>query len=140
MTERHPQHGEFAWTQLLTAAPEEASAFYQALLGWTAQASELEGVEQVVMFNGGQPVASILGVPEAAGEAMPHWHPHLNVDDVDRRVRLAEELGGRVVVEPGDIVGLGRLAVIQDPTGAVLTLVAPLAEEPVPDAVDVDGD
>lgn len=133
--DRHT-HGTFGWNQLLTTAPEEAAAFYQALLGWTAEAGELEGVEQHLLFNGDQPVASILGVPGDAGDAMPHWHPHLNVDDVDRRVALARELGGRVVVEPGDIPAFGRLAVIQDPTGAVLTLVGPELAEVSPDDDD----
>lgn len=140
MGDQGHKHGFFGWCQLLTAAPAEAAAFYQSLLGWTARTDDLDGVSQQLMFNGDQPVASILGVPAEVGEAMPHWHPHLAVDDVDRRVALAEQLGGRVVVEPGDIAGLGRLAVIQDPTGAVLTLVSPLADAPVPDAVDVDGD
>lgn len=140
MGEQGHKHGFFGWNQLLTAAPAEASAFYQALLGWTARDGELEGMEMQLLFNGDEPVASILGVPPEAGDAMPHWHPHLTVDNVDRRVQLAAQLGGRVIVEPGDIAGLGRLAVIQDPTGAVLTLVSPLDDEPVPDAVDVDGD
>jgi len=149
MADQHRQHGIFSWNQLLTSAPAEAAAFYQALLGWRAEVSELEGVEQHLLFNDGQPVASILGVPGDADQAMPHWHPHLSVDDVDQRVVLAAELGGRVIVEPGDFPGVGRLAVIQDPTGAVLTLVSALADDDaddlelddvVPDAVDIDGD
>lgn len=124
--DRH-QHGRFGWTQLLTTAPAEAAAFYQALLGWQVRSGDLEGVEQHLLLQDGEPVASILGVPGDAAEALPHWHPHLNVDDVDQRVALACDLGGRTVVEPGDIPGFGRLAVIQDPTGAVLTLVGPLA-------------
>lgn len=140
MADKCQQHGFFSWNQLLTSAPAEAAAFYQGLLGWTVEVGELEGVEQHLLFSGDQPVASILGVPGEAGEAMPHWHPHLTVDDVDKRAALACELGGRVIVEPGDIPGVGRLAVIQDPTGAVLTLISVCADEPVPDAVDVDGD
>lgn len=141
MGDLRQKHGSFGWHQLLTTAPRQAVAFYEALLGWRAESGGLEGVEQHLMFNGDQPVASILGVPDDVEGAMPHWHPHLAVDDVDRRVALAVELGGRVVVEPADIEGLGRLAVIQDPAGAVLTLVGvPLASDPVPDAADIDGD
>ncbi len=124
--DRHPHpHGRFGWNQLLTAAPAEAAAFYQALLGWQVESGSLEGAEQHTLLQDGEPVASILGIPGDVGEALPHWHPHLNVDDVDARVALACELGARVVVEPGDIAAFGRLAVIQDPTGAVLTLVGP---------------
>jgi predicted enzyme related to lactoylglutathione lyase len=140
MGEQGHQHGVFAWHQLLTTAPAEAAAFYQGLLGWTAHLGERQGVEQHTLFNGDRPVASILGVPAETGEAMPHWHPHLSVDDVDKRAQLAEQLGGRVVVEPMDIPGQGRLAVIQDPGGAVLTLVSAPDADDVPDAADVDGD
>lgn len=138
--ERH-QHGFFHSHQLLTTAPNEAVAFYRALFGWRGQALEQDGVEQHLMFNGDQPVATILGVPDDVDGAMPHWHPHMGVDDVDACTARAVELGGRVVVEPADIEGLGRLAVIQDPAGAVLTLVGlPRDDEQVPDAGDIDGD
>lgn len=140
MGEQGHQHGVFGWHQLLTTAPAEAVAFYQGLLGWTARVGDLSGLEQHTLYNGDRAVASILGVPADDGGAMPHWHPHLCVDDVDKRVQLAEELGGRVVVEPVDIPGQGRLAVIQDPSGAVLTLVSQVDDDGVPDAVDVDGD
>lgn len=125
-------HGTFGWSQLLTTAPAEAAAFYQALLGWTVERETLEGVEQLLMFNGDEAVASILGMPGQSMEAMSHWHPHLNVDDVDLCVERALELGGRMVVPPGDIPDLGRLSVIQDPTGAVITLVGPF-QEPLED-------
>jgi predicted enzyme related to lactoylglutathione lyase len=134
------KHGSFGWNQLLTPAPAEAAAFYGDLLGWTARADDFDGVERQLMFNGDQPVASILGVPAEVEDALPHWHPHLTVDDVDRRAALAEELGGRVVVAPVDMPGIGRLAVIQDPAGAILTLVGPALDDDIPDAADVDGD
>lgn len=141
MADQRHRHGVFSGTQLLTTAPAEAAAFYRALLGWTTEVGELEGVEHHRMFNHGEAVASILGVPAEEGvDGTAHWHPQLAVDDVDSLVRLAEELGGRVVVPPGDIPELGRLAVIQDPGGAVLTLVGAAAPDAVPDAVDVDGD
>lgn len=141
MSDSGHKTGFFGWHQLLTQEPDKAVAFYTALLGWRAEGGEVEGMSHHMLFNGEQAVASVLGVPADTGDALPHWHPHLNVDDVDAALARVEELGGRVVVEPGDIAGLGRLAVIQDPSGAVLTLVSPLDEdEIVPDAADVDGD
>ena len=133
--------GFFGWHQLLTPQPEVALAFYQSLLGWEVESGEVEGLAHHTLFNGDAPVASILAAPDEAGEAMPHWHPHLNVGDMDDCLDRVEELGGRVIVEPGDIPGLGLLAVIQDPTGAVLTLISQEGtDDVVPDAVDVDGD
>ena len=47
--------------------------------------------------------------------------------NVDATAALAKQLGGRVYVEPVDVPGMGRFAVIADPHGAVLSLCA-LAE------------
>lgn len=148
MSDSGHRTGFFGWHQLLTTQPDEAVAFYRDLLGWQAESGRLEGVAHHILYQGDEPVASVLEIPEDAGEAMPSWQPHLNVDDLDDCLDRVEELGGRVLVEPVEMPELGRLAVIQDPTGAVLTLIASEDDEEdeddegdqVPDAVDVDGD
>jgi predicted enzyme related to lactoylglutathione lyase len=45
------------------------------------------------------------------------------VDDVDATARRAGELGGRVLVGPQDIPGVGRFAVVKDPQGATITFI-----------------
>jgi predicted enzyme related to lactoylglutathione lyase len=52
----------------------------------------------------------------------PHWASLVAVDDADRAAERAAALGGRVVNAPFDVFGLGRLAILQDPTGAMLSL------------------
>jgi len=48
----------------------------------------------------------------------------VTVTDVDATARRAVELGGKVVHGPQDIPGVGRMAVIIDPQGAALNVIA----------------
>ena len=45
------------------------------------------------------------------------WTVYVTVDDVDSRVARVANAGGAVIVPPVDIPTVGRVAVIQDPTG-----------------------
>ena len=51
----------------------------------------------------------------------PDWMIYISVDDVDASVAKAQELGGRYR-RAFDVMDAGRMAVIQDPTGAVFCL------------------
>jgi predicted enzyme related to lactoylglutathione lyase len=65
--------------------------------------------------------------PEAAG-VPSHCLVYFAVADVDASAEKAKTLGGKWMVPPSDIPGAGRLAVLQDPQGAVfaiLTFAAP---------------
>jgi predicted enzyme related to lactoylglutathione lyase len=48
--------------------------------------------------------------------------PYIAVDDIDASAKKAVELGGKVKVPPTDIPNIGRFCVLQDPTGAVISL------------------
>ena len=53
--------------------------------------------------------------------------PYIQVANVDSAVRAAEEMGGKIVESPYDVPKVGRLAVVEDPEGAVFGLVTPCA-------------
>ncbi len=53
-------------------------------------------------------------------EGIPsHWFAYIEVDDVDARVEAAKKAGATIKRAPWDIPGVGRIAIVQDPTGAV---------------------
>jgi hypothetical protein len=52
----------------------------------------------------------------------PHWDAYVTVDDVDAVTKRATANGGAVVKEPFDVMDVGRMSVIKDPTGAVFCL------------------
>jgi predicted enzyme related to lactoylglutathione lyase len=51
--------------------------------------------------------------------------PYVKVDDPDTTIARAKKLGAKIPVSPADIPNIGRFAVLQDPTGAVLAVMKP---------------
>jgi predicted enzyme related to lactoylglutathione lyase len=57
----------------------------------------------------------------------PGWLPYVATDDVDASLEQATGLGATAVTQPMDIPSVGRMAIIADPTGAVVGLYKPEA-------------
>jgi predicted enzyme related to lactoylglutathione lyase len=115
-------HGAFTWNELASIDPERAMAFYAECLGWTFQRFELpDGAYWVAMS--GDTLAGGLGGPETGAlpdETGSYWFSFIEVDDVDARVTKAIKLGATVIQAPHDVPGVGRVAVLRDPTGAAI--------------------
>jgi predicted enzyme related to lactoylglutathione lyase len=52
----------------------------------------------------------------------PHWLSYVSVKDADAASAKAKELGGRLLMGPFDVMEAGRMALLQDPAGAVFAL------------------
>ncbi len=118
------QQGVFSWTELMTTDVALAKNFYGDLLGWTFQDQEMAcgGTYSMAIVNG-RPVAGLCVMPPAVPAGVPpHWGAYVTVNDVDEATKKAESLGGRVLVAPMDIPGIGRFSVIADPQGAAISL------------------
>jgi uncharacterized protein len=126
MAERtsHP-HGTISWADLATSDQDAAKAFYGGLFGWEYDDQPVgDGVTYSMARLGGRSAAAIN--PQREEEAQqgipPHWNLYVTVDDVDAAARAVGEHGGQVFAEPFDVFDNGRMTVIADPTGAVLSL------------------
>lgn len=119
-------HGAFSWNELMTTDPDAALAFYGALLGWTTQKMAMPDGDYHVVRVGETSVGGVMAMPPGAqaGGMPPAWGSYVTVTDVDATARKATELGGKVVHGPHDIPGVGRMAVIVDPQGAALNVIA----------------
>ncbi len=121
------QNGTFCWNELASKDVETAKKFYAELLGWTLKDSNGESGMTYTEIRAGE--KSIGGMyqpgPECGdGAEMPsHWMSYVAVDDVDKLAERVTELGGSVCVPPTDIPNVGRFSVINDPTGAVISLI-----------------
>ncbi len=62
----------------------------------------------------------------------PHWNVYFNVESVDDTAAKVVELGGKVVAPPFDVPGVGRMAVLADPQGAMFNLMAGLSGSVTP--------
>jgi uncharacterized protein len=55
------------------------------------------------------------------------WVTYFAVADCDAAVARARELGGTVLAGPENAPGIGRWATLQDPQGAVFSVIAMIA-------------
>jgi len=114
----------FRWFELATRASRLEREFYRTLMD--AEADEPDDASgYTVLARDGHPLAAL--VPMEADwpeDLVSHWMAFVEVDDLDARCRRAVELGGRVRVAPGDH-GVGRCAVVSDPTGGTVALFRP---------------
>ena len=110
-------HGQFVWYELTTPDVDAARRFYPQITGWGTQQFD----NNYTMWTAaGAPFAGIfrLGTEQRHRGIPPNWMPYVEANNVDETARLATSLGGKVVVQPTDIPGTGRFAVLQDPQGA----------------------
>lgn len=114
-------HGTFAWNELMTNDVEKAKSFYAAMVGWTYDGMNLSNETYWVAKVDGKPVGGIMNMVGVTPPGVPpHWFAYLEVDDVDARTAKLEASGGKIVRPPFDIAGVGRIAIVTDPTGAVM--------------------
>jgi len=131
-------HGTFMWNELATTDPEACADFYKKLLGWTSEEMPMPDMSGVyTVFKAGDTPAA--GMFRMEGEQFagipPHWMSYIHVDDVDAAVTQTEELGGSVKAPAFDVPGVGRIAVIADPSGAAVALMKP-SDEMCPEDAD----
>ena len=123
------KHGKVLWNELNTRDLDGAKKFYAAVCGWTFESMPMaDGASDYVIAKSGDEIAAgffdLKGLPELEG-VPAHWFTYLGVDDVDAAAREAKDQGGCIRRPPWDIPGVGRIAIVQDPTGAVLGLMTP---------------
>jgi predicted enzyme related to lactoylglutathione lyase len=117
-------HGAFSWSELMTSDTQGATEFYGSLFGWKVDTMDMGTGPYHVVKIGDTAVGGIMGKPPGAPASMPSmWGCYVTVDDVDKTLAKVRSLGGKVLMEPTEVKGVGRMAVIQDPQGAALSVI-----------------
>jgi uncharacterized protein len=116
--------GTFSWTDLATTDPERAKAFYQGLFGWEAEDVPAGAAPYTMLRIGGRDVAALYGRGDIQH---PAWLSYVTVEGADAAAARTADLGGQVLQEPFDVFDSGRMALLQDPTGAVFAVWQPRA-------------
>jgi predicted enzyme related to lactoylglutathione lyase len=117
--------GVFVWDELATSDVEGAKRFYGEVVGWTTKEMDMGGGMTYTLFRSGDAdrAGCMAMMPDTPA---PMWIAYVGTDDVDGTAERAKELGGTVYAGPMDIPnGVGRFAVIGDPTGAAIGLFKP---------------
>jgi predicted enzyme related to lactoylglutathione lyase len=125
MADEKPAIGMFCWNELVTRDVAGAEKFYTELLGWKSVDSGMPGMKYNMFKADGKDAGGLMEMPAEVPKEVPsHWMSYITVKDVDALAKKAKELGGNVLHGPQDIPGMGRFCVVQDPTGAVVSLMA----------------
>lgn len=110
------------WVDTNQTDPAKAAEFYGGLFGWELEESMPEGTPGSYLtarIRGGD-VAAVASLRE--GSAAVAWNTYIWVDDADATAKQVVEAGGSVLLEPFDVPGAGRMAVMADTEGAVFSV------------------
>jgi predicted enzyme related to lactoylglutathione lyase len=112
----------FCLNELATTDAATCAKFYAQLFGWTTETVPVGPMAYTRFLGDGESVAGMLQMTAEWAGVRPHWMPYVAVADADECARRVWELGGKVCVPPTDIP-TGRFAVVEDPTGAVFSVI-----------------
>lgn len=117
--------GTFCWVELATTDGEAAKKFYTELFGWTFTDSPIgPGMVYTMLKLDGKNDGALYKMPEemTTQGIPPNWLSYVSVKSADETADKAKSLGGKLMKEPFDVFDVGRMSVIQDPTGAVFAI------------------
>jgi uncharacterized protein len=128
---RHPaasrmhEPNSFTWGELSCRDIDAAKDFYGAVFGWQGRTRTVaEGTTYTEFFlpDVDQAVAGMHTNQLWPEDVPPHWMLYFAVADINEIVGRVGQLGGSVSVVPFDRADLGSVAVLNDPEGAVFSV------------------
>lgn len=120
-------HGTIHWTELNTRDVDKAIAYYSKICGWTFDKMPMGDADYHIAMMGERMVAGVFdltAMPEMK-DLPSHWLTYLAVDDVDAAAQETVEMGGGIIRAAWDVEGVGRIAILSDPSGAGFGLMTP---------------
>jgi predicted enzyme related to lactoylglutathione lyase len=110
----------FVHVELNTTDVEKAKAFYGKLFAWTLEDVPMgDNVYTMVKpgtgTGGGIMKHPVPGAPSA-------WLAYVEVDDIKAATAQAKSLGANIMTDVTEVMGMGWLSILIDPTGAALGL------------------
>jgi predicted enzyme related to lactoylglutathione lyase len=112
--------GAFCWNELAAADLDTAPDFYTELFGWSTEPYEGGPMRYLTIKNG---QATNGGMREKQPQEPPYWLVYFAVEDIDASIAKLTELGGSTIAGPFEMA-MAKIAVAQDPQGAVFALYA----------------
>ena len=110
----------FIHIELNTTDPGKAKKFYSELFDWKLEDIPM-GDEPYTIIDvgegtgGGMMKQMVPGAPSA-------WMPYMLVDDIAASTKKAVSLGATLMTDVTEVMDMGWLSILVDPTGAVFGL------------------
>lgn len=118
--DKHPA-GSFCWIELATSDQNAAKSFYSSLFGWVVTDIPMgpDGYYTIFKIDDRDAAAGYtLNKEQRDAGVPPSWNLYISVDNADQTAAKAAQAGGTVLKPAFDVMDQGRMAVLQDPTGA----------------------
>src|SRR5690348_5273530 len=108
--------GTPSWVELTSTDTDASAAFYGHVLDWTTtEPGPVDETGGYRMFQYEGKNVGGLSAPMQEGQPTA-WSTYISVADADETARKVADAGGTVIVEPMDVMDLGRMAFLADPT------------------------
>lgn len=110
----------FVHVELNTTDVDKAKTFYGKLFDWKLEDVPM-GANTYTMIQVGKGTGGgimkhpVPGAPSA-------WLAYVEVDDIHGATKKAESLGAKIMQNVTEVMGMGWLSILIDPTGAALGL------------------
>jgi uncharacterized protein len=110
----------FVHVELNTNDVAKGKSFYGQLFDWK--------LEDIPMGDG---VYTMIGIGDGTGGGiMKHpmpgapsfWLPYVQVEDIQASTAKAKSLGGTIIQDVVEVMGMGWMSIVTDPTGATIGL------------------
>jgi predicted enzyme related to lactoylglutathione lyase len=126
--EKYNEPNSVGWDELHSKDYQASKDFYGSVFGWTYQTTaDTDDFRYFTGQIGGEDVMGLMDAKSYLPAEVPsHWAVYFGVSDVDAACAKAVELGGSIV-RPAEDTPYGRIADMNDPTGANFKLHAPIA-------------
>jgi hypothetical protein len=119
-----PKEGSFCWTEIASSDADKCQEFYSAVFGWKFKTGDADAGEmdyREFSTDGEDPVGGLYKLDPnwfGANPPPPHFMIYVAVDDIEENAKTATELGATIHKGPMDVPNVGRMCIIEDPTGA----------------------
>ncbi|MFN2530032.1 MAG: VOC family protein [Pyrinomonadaceae bacterium] len=120
--------GTFCWVELGTTDSQAGKDFYTQLFGWSFTDNPAGPNMVYTMFKlDTKDVGALYQLsPDMTAQGIPpHWMSYISVESADETAEKITAAGGTLLQKPFDVMDVGRMAVVKDPTGAVFALWQP---------------
>ena len=111
----------FVHVELNTTDVSKAKTFYGALFNWNLE--DIPGGEYTMIRVGEGTGGGIMNHPVPGAPSA--WLAYVLVDDIAAATKKAKSLGATVMKDVTEVMGMGSLSILIDPTGAALGLWQP---------------
>ena len=110
----------FVHVELNTSDVAKAKGFYGKLFDWKLEDVPMESGSYTMIGVGDGTGGGMMKHPMPGAPSM--WLAYVLVEDIEASTRKAKSLGATMMKDVTEVMGMGWLSIIVDPTGAMLGL------------------